>query len=120
MEQQHVISGWLLRAFARGGRDRETLAVYDKITGRLDTTPLEDFMVELVLQRRLMWPRMFPQPALPVAGPGGGLPPLLVLIPGDRGGGAPAFDRQHDLKQLTDLRHGCEGPIFFPTRAGPP
>jgi hypothetical protein len=44
---QHVISGWLLRAFARGGRDRQTLAVYDKVTGRLDATPTEDFMVEL-------------------------------------------------------------------------
>ena len=103
MEQQHVISGWLLRAFARGGRDRETLAVYDKITGRLDTTPLEDFMVELVLQRRLMWPRMFPQPALPVAGPGGGLAPLLVhvLVPvrGVQAGG----DRRVD--------HGWQTPL---------
>lgn len=44
---QHVISGWLLRAFARGGRDRTTLAVYDKVTGRLDTTPPEAFLVEL-------------------------------------------------------------------------
>jgi Protein of unknown function (DUF4238) len=44
---QHVISGWLLRAFARGGRDRTTLAVYDKVTGNVDTTPPHEFMVEL-------------------------------------------------------------------------
>ena len=62
---------------------------------------------------------MLPDPAAPVTGAGRRLAPLLVLPPGDRGSGRPAFDRQHDLKQLTDLRHGREGPIFSPTRVGP-
>ncbi len=74
----------------------------------------------LVLQRRLLTLGMLPQPVPVVTGAGGRLAPLLVVEPGDRGRGGPALGRQDDLKQLADLRHGRSGPIFSPTRAGPP
>jgi len=52
-------------------------------------------------------------------GPGCSLAALLVLVPGDRPGRAPALTGQHHLKQPAHFRHRREYPIFSPIRAGP-
>jgi len=72
--------------------------------------------VYLVLQRRLCSCRMLTQPSPRVAGLGRSLAPPLVLVPGDRRGGAPALPWQHDLKQLADFRHRRRRSIFPPAQ----
>jgi hypothetical protein len=46
-QRQHILSAWLLRAFASSIGGRPTLAVFDKSTGTYETTTPDDFLVEL-------------------------------------------------------------------------
>lgn len=48
-----------------------------------------------------------------MTGLGGGLPPVLVVIPGDRDGRVPSHAWQHDLQELTDFGDGGDHPPFF-------
>jgi len=46
-QQQHVISAWLLKAFARREGDRSFLTMFDKTTGAYEDHEPADFMVEV-------------------------------------------------------------------------
>lgn len=46
-QQQHVISAWLLKAFARRDGGRSLLTVFDKTTGTYEDHEPADFMVEV-------------------------------------------------------------------------
>src|SRR5215472_949463 len=61
---------------------------------------------------------MLTQPAPPVREASRPLPPLLVLVPGDRELGRPLHARQHDLQELTDLRHRGSDALFPPGHTG--